>query len=319
MSLFVINDQPFIKLPSLQSPLMPTSATASDNTISLTYSLPPQPKPPQSPNLPILAPINLASTTPTFIKPETILPPQIISKIPTVTQQLPEGHASLLPIPTSVSSATSTMIYEPLYTTSGAPQTSIDSSNLPILTVVKNENAVYESFITFTTQVNQPVLESHELVLEDPSLGQTSMESLTALDLSTDYASSSNISSLLSSLTPVPLSEIPSYMSSTPPPDFSFTLRSGLSSATPVPSVSSPITNHHDDEDVLDSLSTSLDVPLYSYPGPDWSKMANRGQEWTNMSPHTDSSVLDQPWDEHGQTLPLFEPTLDFESLMDFE
>ena len=160
---------------------------------------------------------------------------------------------------------------------------------------------------------------SQDLVLDVPALEETSMESVTTLDLSSECAASSKISSILSSLTPVPLSEIQSCMTSTPPPDLSFILRSCPSSATPVPSVTSSITNHQDDEDVLESLSTSLDVPLYSYPSPDWSKMANSGQEWTNVSPGTDTSMLDQSWDEESRTLPLFEPTLDFESLMDFE
>ena len=83
-----------------------------------------------------------------------------------------------------------------------------------------------------------------------------------------------------------------------------------------------PSLSSADTEDFLDSLVWSpgtADLPLYSHPAqPDWSKMPAGGRSSANEMAASESSLLDQSWDET-QTLPLFEPTLDFESLMDYD
>ena len=120
---------------------------------------------------------------------------------------------------------------------------------------------------------------------------------------------STKISSLLRRLRPVPLSQIPSNLLSKPPPVIM--MDSGVGS--PVPG------SRLEDEDMLDTLSTNFDVPLYSYPGADWPKIPYGGQDFSNEAASPDSSFIDQSWDET-QNLPLFEPTLDFDScLMDLE
>ena len=441
---------------SLQSPLMPTSATATENAISLTYALPKQPE---------LAPTPPQTTT----TPET----------PAETQQLPACQTTILPTTSSIAGPQGRVVYEPLYTPT--VQTSLDNT-LPILTVVKNQGAVYQSYITFTTlqssdmvidnnnvahthdniiqiqdniiqtqdntlqtqdniiqtqdniiqtQNNTPQTQDNSVQTQDNSvlthhntlqtqvntqphtidhtqdntvqtldyavqtqdntvqtldytvqtqdnttvqdLGQTTVHSLgqpivqdlvqtpepsleespgqcleetrvqeqgPLLDLPDQYQPPPppppTVSTILSCLTPVPLTDIPTYMSSIPSPDISSmlltstttsimipttttTIPPSLSPPPAVPSPTHPPADMQEDEDVLDSLSNSLDVPLYSYPVPDWSKMTYSGQDWSNLSNNTDSSALDQSWDETSQTLPLFEPTLDFESLMDFE
>ena len=117
------------------------------------------------------------------------------------------------------------------------------------------------------------------------------------------------ISSLLRRLRPVPLSQIPPDLLSKPPP----VIRMDSGVVSPVPG------SRLEDEDILDSLSTNFDVPLYSYPCADWPKIPYGGQDFSNEAASPDSSFIDQSWDET-QTLPLFEPTLDFDTcLMDLE
>ena len=163
----------------------------------------------------------------------------------------------------------------------------IDVSSLPVLTVIKQHNDVIQSFLSFPPRIIQ------QPEPQFPSLAETD----------------SKISCLLQKLRPVPLSQIPPELLSKPPPVI--LVDSGLGS--PVPG------SRLEEEDILDSLSTNFDVPLYSYPGSDWPKIPYGGQDFSNEAASPDSSFIDQSWDET-QTLPLFEPTLDFDTcLMDLE
>ena len=85
----------------------------------------------------------------------------------------------------------------------------------------------------------------------------------------------------------------------------------------------SPVSSSRtEDEEILDTLSTNFDIPLYSCPEADWTKIPYGGQDSSNEAASPDSSFIDQSWDETQTlpTLPLFEPTLDFETcLMDFD
>ena len=114
---------------------------------------------------------------------------------------------------------------------------------------------------------------------------------------------SSNIEMLLSSLSPVPLLEIPLHMVSTPPPDFS-------SIIPPLPPPSPlPINIVQEEDDMLESWSSTVDIPLYAYPGPDWEKLANQ----------IESSTPEHSWVEESNSLPLFESALDLDPLIDLQ
>ena len=116
------------------------------------------------------------------------------------------------------------------------------------------------------------------------------------------------VSAILSRLSPVKPAEIPVSMLSTPPPALAV-LAGRTTPATPVPSLASPA---QEGEDILDSLSSSLDVPLYSFTHSGWTKLSSESSAWSNENKEDESSFLGQSWDET-QTLPLFEPTLDFD------
>ena len=198
----------------LQSPLMPTCATATDSGISLTYELP--------------------------------------SKQPTLN-------------PSSPAPASRPLVY--------------DLSSLPVLTVINQQNDLLQSL---------------------PSSSSSSS------------SCPGTVSSLIARLRPVPLSQIPAELLSSPPPLL-------LRHSPPASPVSSSRT---EDEEILDTLSTNFDIPLYSCPEADWTKIPYGGQDSSNEAASPDSSFIDQSWDETQTlpTLPLFEPTLDFETcLMDFD
>ena len=217
----------------LQSPLMPTCATATDSGISLTYSLPAK-QAKLNPSSPAINPGQGASNCP--------------------------------------------LVYEDVYT-------DLDVTSLPVLTVIKQHDDVLQSFLSFSTPVDQQPSPA-----EDSSCG--------------------TVSSLIKALRPVPLSQIPAELLSRPPP----VILCHSEPASPVPG-----TRMEDEEDILDTLSTNFDVPLYSCPGADWTKIPYGGQDSSNEAASPDSSFIDQSWDET-QTLPLFEPTLDFEAcLMDLD
>ena len=116
------------------------------------------------------------------------------------------------------------------------------------------------------------------------------------------------VSAILSRLSPVKQAEIPVSMLSTAPPVLAV-LAGRTTPATPVPSLASPA---QEGEDILDSLSSSLDVPLYSFTHSGWTKLSSESSAWSNENKEDESSFLGQSWDET-QTLPLFEPTLDFD------
>ena len=172
----------------------------------------------------------------------------------------------------------------------------IDVSSLPVLTVIKQHNDVIQSFLSFPS----------------PMIPQQPSQQFPGLTYSSEQEPEplTKISSLLRRLRPVPLSQIPADLLSRPPPVL--TMDSGVGS--PVPG------SRMEDEDILDSSwSSNFDVPLYSHPGADWPKIPYGGQDFSNEAASPDSSFIDQSWDET-QTLPLFEPNLDFDTcLMDLE
>ena len=264
----------------IQSPLMPSSATATENAISLTYEL-----------------------------PRTMLSPEL---------QDPS-------IPKVLSSSNTPVIY------------SLDQS-LPVLTVLKNDTEVVESYISYSTiQTNgkndgvqnsawsttevvasdtigksSSVSEQidHVMSVDDTQMDQTQHTVGSATSSISDTNAKSSLDFAIKTLCPVSLGEIPTHMLATPPPSFQLQRES---SPAPVPSVSST----HDD-DLIDSLSSSFEMPLYTLSASDWSKIQTGGSESANEVSASHSSFLDQSWDET-QTLPLFEPTLDFETLMCYE
>ena len=242
--------------PGIQSPWMPSSATASEDGISLTYSLPQ------------IVPVASAPV---------LEPPQV---------QLPVDTSSV---------SSSPVIYETVYT--------LDNTSLPVLTVIKNN--IIQSFLSFTTPLVAPNTNIREQT--DNFIDSSQIENNVKIE--DNEASKNSVETVLKSLSPVCLGDIPPHMLSTPPPTLDVLPRP----TTPitVPSLST-------DDDILDSLSTSLDMPLYSYSFADWPKMTAGGQEVTNEAAASESSLLDQSWDET-QTLPLFEPTLDFETLMEYD
>ena len=131
------------------------------------------------------------------------------------------------------------------------------------------------------------------------------------------------VEAILKSLTPVSLEKLPQHLLEThlPPPALiqSQQLPPLLLHRERIRSVSvpSPSLTSQDDE-ILESLcSPGLDLPLYQHNISDWSKLEAADQESTNEEAASESSYLDQSWDET-QTLPLFEPTLDFDTLMNY-
>ena len=126
------------------------------------------------------------------------------------------------------------------------------------------------------------------------------------------------VENILRRLTPVSLEDIPVHMLSVAQqPPYLIPLRP-RSSSTPTMVPSSPGQVIHDDE-ILESVcgAAGFDLPLYSHPLSDWSKLEAREQESANEEAASEASYLDQSWDET-QTLPLFEPTLDFDTLMNY-
>ena len=90
---------------------------------------------------------------------------------------------------------------------------------------------------------------------------------------------------------------------STPPPDLS-------SIIPPLPPPSPlPINIVQEEDDMLESWSSTVDIPLYAYPGPDWEKLANQ----------IESSTPDHSWIEESNSLPLFESALDLDPLIDLQ
>ena len=177
---------------------------------------------------------------------------------------------------------------------------------LPILTVVPSTAGdLLHSLVTFTTSAAAAPDTSPQLT-SVPRSAVTEQQPLDAV---------------LRGLAPVSLRDIPLHMLSVPVPRDILATSAAKPNLEPrVPSLSSA-----DTEDFLDSLSCvsvcspgTADLPLYSHPAQDWSKMAAGGRSSANEMAASESSLLDQSWDET-QTLPLFEPTLDFESLMDYD
>ena len=180
---------------------------------------------------------------------------------------------------------------------------------LPILTVVPSTAGdLLQSLVTFTTSAAAAPDTSPQLHTSVPRSAVTEAP-LQPLD------------TVLRGLAPVSLRDIPLHMLSVPVPRDILATSAAKPNLEPrVPSLSSA-----DTEDFLDSLSCvsvcspgTADLPLYSHPAQDWSKMAAGGRSSANEMAASESSLLDQSWDET-QTLPLFEPTLDFESLMDYD
>ena len=209
-----------------------------------------------------------------------------------LTYSLPAKQEKISPAGSRSSNSPSTPL---VYEDPSLQYRGIDVSSLPVLTVINQHNDVIQSFLSFSS----PVIQQAE-----PSPPQHPGQAPT----------DPKTSSLLQRLRPVPLSQIPAELLSKPPPVL--LLDSGVGS--PVPG-----SRLEDDEELLDSLSTNFDVPLYSYQGSyqgaDWPKIPYGGQDFSNEAASPDSSFIDQSWDET-QTLPLFEPTLDFDTcLMDLE
>ena len=121
------------------------------------------------------------------------------------------------------------------------------------------------------------------------------------------------VENILKSLTPVSLEDIPVHMLSLAKQPPSLIPLRPRSTSTPT---TVPMTN--DDDEILESVcAAGFDLPLYSHPLSDWSKLEAREQESANEEAASEASYLDQSWDET-QTLPLFEPTLDFDTLMNY-
>ena len=154
-----------------------------------------------------------------------------------------------------------------------------------------------------------------------PCAAETSPQLHTSVPRSAVAEAPQSLDTVLRGLAPVSLRDIPLHMLSVPVPRDILATSAAKPNLEPrVPSLSSA-----DTEDFLDSLSCvsvcspgTADLPLYSHPAQDWSKMAAGGRSPANEMAASEASLLDQSWDET-QTLPLFEPTLDFESLMDYD
>ena len=208
-------------------------------------------------------------------------------------------HASLSPPPAPPSAPPPPVMLETLLGL-GAEQ------QLPILRVVPSTAGdLLHSIVTLTTSAAAAPDTSPQLHTSVPRSAVTE-------------APQQSLDTVLRGLAPVSLRDIPLHMLSVPVPRDILATSAAKPNLEPrVPSLSSA-----DTEDFLDSLVWSpgtADLPLYSHPAqPDWSKMPAGGRSSANEMAASESSLLDQSWDET-QTLPLFEPTLDFESLMDYD
>ena len=288
---------------AIKSPLMPSSAQTTEKGISLTYELP------------------RATEQTKLVTTETMVEtPETSSLVTSNTVQL---------LPSSLEMSPACVRLESLYTGPG------DYANihLPTVTAVKNEKGDFQNMVTLLTgeqslcsqpaqsAENYPGFETNRQASDDPSssdLGDGGHQLMT----------SGPVLEVIRGLTPVSLSDIPLHMLTTPAP-----LAMVTRSPSPilVPNITMALETSEDiADDLLDSFSVpEIDLPLYSHLqhhlSADWSKMITEaGGELTNEIAASDSSLgLDQSWssasEDGGQALPLFEPTLDFDSLMDYD
>lgn len=282
---------------AIKSPLMPSSAQTTDRGISLTYEL-----------------------------PRPAVTSEVMGPSPPETSGLVTNTVQLLPNPLEMSPGT-VRLYDGL----GGEYTSITSIHLPTITAVKSEKGDFQNMVTVMTgeeslcsqgqsAENYPGLETNTQSME-----KSSSDILPGDGGHHPLMTSGPVLEAIRSLTPVSLIDIPLHMLTTPAP---MAMVTRAPSPILVPNITMALETSGDiSDDLLDSLSVTsvVDLPLYSHHhlSSDWSKMIpEAGGGLTNES--ADSSLgLDQSWasasEEGGQTLPLFEPTLDFDSLMDYD
>ena len=199
--------------------------------------------------------------------------------------------------------------------------------HLPSLTPVKNEKGDFQTMVTVVTGESQEALFSQLQSAESyPGYDRQVTEAPSDIFSGEQLMSSSPVLDAIRGLSPVQLSDIPLHMLATPSP-----LETRPPSPILVPNITMALESSHDivDADIINAISPSFDLPLYSashpsLPASDWSKMIGEsGGGLANQIATSDSSLgLDQSWSsasEDGQALPLFEPTLDFDSLMDYD
>ena len=299
-------EEELLGLPSrgaIKSPLMPSSAQTTEKGISLTYELP------------------RATEQAKLVTTETMgSPPPETSSLVTNTLQL---------LPSSLDMSSPCVRLQPLYAGPG------DYANihLPTVTTVKNEKGDFQNMVTLMTgeqslcsqaqsAENYPGFDTNRQASDDPS------SDLSPGDGGHQLMTSGPVLEVIRGLTPVSLSDIPLHMLTTPAP-----LAMVTRSPSPilVPNITMALETSEDiADDLLGSFSVpGIDLPLYSHLqhhlSADWSKMITEaGGELTNEIAASDSSLgLDQSWssasEDGGQALPLFESTLDFDSLMDYD
>ena len=292
----------------IKSPLMPSSAQTTEKGISLTYELP---RPAEQPRL---------VTTETMAP---ISPPEAPTLVTNTVQ-------SVQILPATIEMSPVCVRLQPLYE-GLADYTNI---HLPLtLSAVKKEKDNFQNMLNVTTgeetlcsqaqsAENYPGFETNRNAIEESSSdlypeggGQQLMTSGPVLEA-------------IRTLTPVSLIDIPLHMLTTPAP---LAMVTRAPSPILVPNITMALESSEDiTDDLLDSFSPPvIDLPLYSHShhhlSSDWSKMTpEAGGGLTNEITASDSSLgLDQSWssasEDGGQTLPLFEPTLDFDSLMDYD
>ena len=283
---------------AIKSPLMPSSAQTTEKGISLTYELP-----------------RPAVTT------------EAMGPSPPETSSLVNNTVQLLPPALETSSACVRL--QPLYHGLG----DYTSIHLPTITAVKNEKGDFQHMVTVMTG-EESLCSQGQSVENYPGL-ETSIHSLekSSSDISPgdgghQLMTSGPVLEAIRSLTPVSLIDIPLHMLTTPAP---LAMVTRAPSPILVPNITMALETSEDiADDLLDSFSVPVvDLPLYSHShhhlSSDWSKMIpEAGGGLTNEIAASDSSLgLDQSWssasEDGGQTLPLFEPTLDFDSLMDYD